>query len=94
MTVLEPKVLTEAVLREWKKKDEEKLPIVIEEPLRNTDALQVYVVWSEWLDVDEEHRTAAILDAYEKNFGATKARQIIVALGVLPQEAKELGIIE
>ena len=69
-------------------------PVIIEEQMRNSDRLQVYVIWAAWSDVQEEHRSAAILDAYERHFRQVYASRIVIALGLTPPEAKKLGIQE
>lgn len=69
-------------------------PHIIEGTIRNTDRLEVFVVWSGWSGVPEEHRTAAILDAYKRAPGPSKAQRVVIALGVTPDEARELGIID
>ncbi len=67
-------------------------PDIYERTIRNTDRVRVYVVWAKWSGVREDYRTAAILDAYERALGTDAAQRVIVALGVMPEEAKELGI--
>ena len=69
-----------------------KRPNIIEGQIRNTDRLEVYVVWEGWVGVSEEHRTNAILDAYREG-QPKKIDRIVIALGVTPEEAKNLGII-
>jgi hypothetical protein len=69
-------------------------PYIIEGTFRHSDRLEVWVVWTRWAGVREEHRTAAILDAYEEAFGQGKSKQVVVAIGVTPEEAKNLGIIQ
>ena len=67
-------------------------PYIIEESIRNSDRVQVHVIWQNWRSVREDQRSYAILDAYERAFGADAAQRVIVALGVTPEEAKGLGI--
>ncbi len=66
-------------------------PCIIEGTLRHSDKLEVYVVWDGWKDIREDHRTTAILDAYEREF---PEKRVVIALGVTPEEGKELGVIE
>jgi hypothetical protein len=84
----QPESLTEAVAG-----TEYQRPHIIEGTLRHSDRLELWVVWTRWSGVREEHRTAAILDAYEKSFGVEKAQRVVIALGVTPEEARELGVI-
>lgn len=69
-------------------------PVIIEEQMRNSNYLQVFVKWDRWLGVRENHRTAAILDAYEKALGTGYAARIVMALGLTSAEAAELGVRE
>jgi hypothetical protein len=68
-------------------------PHIIEGVIRNTDRLEVYVVWEGWAGVREEHRTAAILDAYKRAPDPGKVKRVVIALGVTPDEARNLGVI-
>jgi hypothetical protein len=95
--------LVRALVQEFKEKSlsvaamtasDEKAPVIIEEQMANSDRLRVYVKWAQWSGIREDHRTAAIFDAYERNFGREYARRIVIALGVTPEEAKDLGIQE
>jgi len=69
------------------------IPHIIEAVIRNTDRLEVYVVWDKWSGIPEEHRTNAILDAYKKAPDPGKVNRVVIALGVTPDEARNLGII-
>lgn len=70
------------------------LPHIIEGVIRNTDRLEVYVVWDDWAGVSEEHRTSAILEAYRQAADPTKVNRIVIALGLTPDEAMNLGVIQ
>ena len=69
------------------------VPIIVEEEQRLTDRLHVYVIWDKWKAVEDTERGAVILDAYEQALGREKALQVILAMGVTPQEAGTLGIV-
>ena len=83
---MRPKTLVEDVFAD------RDAPKIIEEKMRHSDRLQVFVIWNQWLGVREDHRTAAILSAYERELGQEYARRVVIALGVTPDEATELGI--
>jgi hypothetical protein len=85
---LKPQTLAQAAMKD------KNAPVIIEEQMRNSDRLQVYVKWEKWAGVREDHRGAAILDAFEKALGQEYARRIIIAMGVTPEEAEDLGIQE
>lgn len=65
-------------------------PVIVEQPVKTR--LHVYVLWHKWDGVREEHRSAAILDAYKEHFGEEKMRSVSIAMGLTGSEAKSLGI--
>jgi hypothetical protein len=67
-------------------------PRIVEEVQRLSDALHVFVFWSEWETVTEEERASIILDAYEQERSKEEALKITVAMGLTPMEAKRLGM--
>lgn len=67
-------------------------PIIIEEPVPPGPSVNVYVIWIEWGTVTEEHRSAAILDAYKDAKGQDAMLNISIAMGLTPTEADRLGI--
>ena len=83
---LKPKTLVQDVFKD------QSAPVIIEEQMRNSDRLQVYVKWARWSGIREDHRTAAILDAYEQELGRDYAGRIVIALGLTQDEARDLGI--
>ena len=85
---LKPKTLVQDVFKD------KNAPVIIEEQMRSSERLQIYVTWAGWSGVREDHRTSAILDAYEQELGPEYARRIVVAMGLTPDEAKELGVQE
>jgi len=70
----------------------EDAPDIIEEQSRKSNYLHVYVIWKDWSGIREDYRSAAILDAYERQLGKEYAGRILVALGLTPEEAKSLGV--
>lgn len=67
-------------------------PVIIEEAMSPGQSVHVYVIWDEWASVTEEHRSAAILDAYDEAKGKTAMMNISIAMGLTPTEADRLGI--
>jgi hypothetical protein len=67
-------------------------PIVIEEQVQGSDRLHVFAIWDEWREASEEHRSAAILDAYEQARGQEVAARVAVAMGLTKDEATAMGI--
>jgi len=69
-------------------------PRIIEEAVHGSDRLHVYVDWDDWKNVKEEHRSAAILDAYRQapGLGDDAVRRVTIAMGLTSEESKALGI--
>lgn len=67
-------------------------PDIREESVRFTDRVMVTVVWDAWRNVPDVDRGPIILEAYEKHFGADRARLVMAALGVTREEARVIGI--
>lgn len=82
------------------KKDEKELatppydlPLIVEDPIPRSDLLHVYVLWSQWQNVqDELQRSSIILDAYQQVRGEEEMRRISVAMGVTQQQAEAMGL--
>lgn len=76
-------------------KDEPNLPEfpkIIEEPVRLSSTLRVYVFWDAWGSVPELERSEIILEAYEQARGKQEMLRVSVAMGLTPLEGKQLGI--
>lgn len=87
--------LVAEIERHLRAADNEQLPpeprIVIEEA-RLTKNLRVYVLWRRWESVKETERSEIILDAYERVYGVPEMLRISVAMGLTPEDARELGM--
>ena len=68
------------------------LPRIVEEDVRLTSSIRVYVLWDEWQTVSERERSEIVLQAYERARGQAEMLRISVAMGLTPLEAKELAI--
>ncbi len=85
--------LTTSLIREWQEPHAEHEPLIIEETGSSGGTLRhVYVVWSEWEDLSPLERSRIILRATEQVRGMEAAVDVTVAMGLIPQEAKTLGI--
>ena len=55
-------------------------------------AVHLYVIWSEWGEMDHQRRSEVIMDAFIDVHGAPAAEKVSVAMGITPQEATRMGI--
>ena len=67
-------------------------PTIIDQRVMNSDRRHVYVIWDDWKDVVEDHRSAAILDAYGEKHGKEQMLKVSIAMGLTSQESEALGI--
>src|SRR5205085_11400035 len=68
-------------------------PLILEEKIPSTKSRHVRVIWDRWKELDDEQRSAVIVDAYTQAEGADAANEITIADGVTPQEALALGLL-
>ena len=64
--------------------------IIISRPTPGTTHL--YVIWSQWNDIEQVVRSRIILDAFAAVRGEEEAVQVTVSMGLTPTEANRLGI--
>src|SRR5438132_8644977 len=69
-------------------------PLILEEQVPSTKSRHVQVIWDRWKDLDDEQRSAVIVDAYTQAEGPDTAGTITIADGVTPQEALALGLLQ
>jgi hypothetical protein len=67
-------------------------PKIVEEDVRLSNNLRVYVSWDDWGSVPETERSEIILEAYKQARGVPEMLRISVAMGLTPLEARQLGI--
>src|SRR2546428_7809324 len=68
-------------------------PLILEELVPSTRSRHVRVIWDRWKELEDEQRSAAIVDAYTQAEGPAAAGEIMIAEGVTPQEAFALGLL-
>ena len=66
--------------------------ILVDTDRRRGDSKRLYVVWSEWGGLSQRERSEAIMDAYEAARGPQEALQVMVAMGLTPDEARRMGL--
>lgn len=86
--------LLERLLQEWRAQQSgDGEPLIIEEAPRSGDRPNhLYVVWSEWADLTPMERSRLIMQAYEKFKGRDIANSVTLAMGLVPDEARRMGI--
>lgn len=88
--------LRERLVQEWtapNSSDSE--PVIIEEgsvSMGQNFTAHLYVIWSEWADLDQTERSEIIMDACEQVRGRDFALNVTVAMGLTTTEAQRMGI--
>ena len=68
-------------------------PVIIEEGNAGAgEPTRLYLIWSDWTQLDQRMRSRVILDAYESVHGHLRALMVTVAMGLTPPEAQQMGI--
>ena len=83
--------LVEAIVAEFDRQEGDG-PVIIQEAVQASDRLHVFVIWDRFRNVREEHRSAAILDAYQQHFGEETMLRVAIAMGLTQAEADAMGI--
>lgn len=88
--------LRERLIQEWTAPNSSATePIIIEEgslSVGQTFTVHLYVIWSEWADLDQTERSEIIMDACEQVQGRDFALNVTVAMGLTAKEAERMGI--
>lgn len=64
--------------------------IIIQQP--NPQTIHLFVIWSQWADLEQVIRSRIIMDAFAAVNGDEEAHKVTVAMGLSVEEAKRLGI--
>lgn len=84
--------LKQRLVDEWRDKStQEPRPLIIHETDEQGQVIHVYVVWTEWGNLDQRMRSELITEAYWEVFDV-KGLVLTVAMGLTPEEAKRMGI--
>jgi hypothetical protein len=85
--------LISQLTKEWRSVNSKaKEPVILEESDHKGNVVRVYVIWSEWSDLDRATRGEIIMDAAEKVKKLKDLLKITVAMGLTPEEADRFGI--
>lgn len=66
--------------------------ILLERDRKNSRPLHVYVIWSQWEDLDRTERSEIIMEAADKHLQEEDVLSITIAMGLTPDEAKLMGL--
>ena len=85
--------LTNALEREWRSPNPvAQEPVILEEPDAKGNVMHVYVVWSDWVQLNRETRGEIIMDAAERVKSLPEVQNITIAMGLTPDEADRFNI--
>ncbi len=68
-------------------------PLILEELVPATRSRHVRVIWDRWKELEDEQRSAVIVDAYAEAEGPEASSEVTIAEGLTPQEALALGLL-
>ena len=77
---------------EWKNPSQNVEPEILLERDRERRIVHVYVIWSKWAGVDRILRSEIVMDAAAQALPEDEVLNIIVAMGLTPDEADRSGI--
>jgi hypothetical protein len=80
--------LVKRLAHEWAKKTASTAtePVILEEK-KDGVVIHVYVVWSDWAELDREQRGDVIMEAAERVIKLPGILDITIAMGLTPDEA-------
>lgn len=85
--------LRERLVREWEQPSLAVQPVLIEAAGdRLSGSKHLYVIWDDWLSLDQQARSEIIMDAYEATHERPDILSVTVAMGLTAKEAESMGI--
>jgi len=85
--------LIDRLAKEWQFPDATATePVILEEQDKKGDLVHVYVVWSDWAQLDREKRGDIIMEAAEHVKPSEQVLNITIALGLTPDEADRFNL--
>lgn len=67
-------------------------PVVVEETDAKGNVVHLYVVWSDWAQLDRIRRGEVIMEAAERVMPVDDVLKITIAMGLTPAEADSFGL--
>ena len=85
--------LVDRLAAEWKSPAAATVePVVLEETDKQGNVVHVYVVWSDWAQLDRVRRGEVIMDAAERVKPTNEVLSITIAMGLTPEEADRFNL--
>jgi hypothetical protein len=85
--------LTNALETEWRTPNPKaQEPVILEESDAKGNIVHVYVVWSDWAQLNRETRGDIIMDSAERVKSLVDVQKITIAMGLTPDEADRFNI--
>jgi hypothetical protein len=85
--------LRERLIHEWQQPSPAAQPVLIEAAGdRMSSSKHLYVIWDDWLSLDQRERSEIIMDAYEGTHERQEVLSVTVAMGLTAKEAERMGI--
>jgi hypothetical protein len=86
-------LLIDRLAQEWRAPDPTATePVILEEPDAKRRVAHVFVIWSDWVQLDRIRRGEIIMDAAERVKSVEDLLNITIAMGLTPEEADRFGI--
>ncbi len=79
--------------QEWKKPGESTEPILIEQPSGAEGYIRLYVLWAKWQSIPQQQRSRIIMESYKKTHSLDDLLNVTIAMGLTPDEAREMGLV-
>lgn len=90
---LRTETLREQLTHEWEHPSLAAQPVLIEAVGdRMSGSKHLYVIWDDWLSLDQRERSEIIMDAYEATHEGQEILSVTVAMGLTAKEAERMGI--
>jgi hypothetical protein len=87
--------LRQRLVEEWQSPREDvPQPLIYEQIDPAGGAVHLYVIWDEWVGLDQEDRSGIIMDAYEETHDPEQVLNVTVAMGLTEEERKRARIPE
>lgn len=81
------------LIQEWRQpREDAPEPIILEEGGAQNRPTHLYVIWSEWAELNQQERSEIIMDAYEEVRGKDASLRVSVAMGLTSKEAERMNI--
>ena len=82
------------LIQEWRTRTQGLVePLILEENnVRYSHATHLYIIWSDWGNLNQTDRSEIIMEAYEATHSPDELLSVTVAMGLTPEEAERMEI--